>query len=528
MLRILHLKNNLLHFFCLLFLFVYPFLKFIWHDRYPFFKPEVMLFVLLGLIAALSLFFFARHPAVIAYIYSLLFLFLLTTGTDSIPPFQLYLRGGVVFFLFFLFWKIPGLLPKLLVVFILGVLLTDFSFWLINFNREHIGVIQSRESAVRFGPLPKMVLYMILDEHIGVDGMPKEVLETASMQDKLKNFYAENNFDLYTKAFSNYYYSDNSISNVLNGTYSDEQDYYFKGDREEGRNLRDNRIFDYFRDQGYFVQVYQANYINYCAQNAPFAKCMEYKKNSISSLLDQPYSTLNKMWVIGSLFLATNSIFREMDKRMIDRDLVKIKTGGLSVVPKVFHELKEDIQKAKGDTFFFVHLLMPHYPYVYDSECSPRPVSEWKNRHQFPENNLKNSDEGYRERYRLYYSQIDCLNRHLKDLFDFLKSEGLFDDTTLVLHGDHGSRINRHHEPYYDFYNQISDQDMITSHSTLLAVKLPGALEGNVISEMGDLTEILESLLWEKKTYKTDGENFVFLKQKKGKKELKKVPMPVF
>ncbi len=529
-------RIQFLHFLIFCSFFFYPYFKFVTYHDYPIFSPEVITLPIFWVLVTFvfSCLFSARPTAYALVIVVLLFLFL-ATGAETIKPIGLWLRGILCLALFLFFWRAPKMCLPVIGLFVLGVILSDFvlAFWPSS-QKNKLPEVEIRKTPVspskQTGVLPSQrhVLYLILDEHIGIDGMPPEVAETGHMRKKLTEFYLSNRFTLFPKAFSNYFYSDNSIANILNGTYSAVQDFYFPENRGDHKNLKKNTLFDFYHSRGYDIHVYQANYINYCAWETPVQKCYEYRKNSIKVLQDSPYSTGEKIWVIGSLFLETNSFFKEIEKRIKDFNLVKVRTGSLKVIPEVFEEIQKDIIRADHKTLFFAHLLFPHYPYIYNAECSLRPVREWENRNEFNEPHRKNTAEGYRRKYGLYYQQIDCLNRLLASLFDSLKSAGLYDSMTIVLHGDHGSRINLFHDPAYDYYERISSQDMITSHSTLLAVKKAFQNVGEMNQELGDITGILQTLLFGRREFQRESEPTVFLEQKHGKKELIRVPFPPF
>jgi hypothetical protein len=60
---------------------------------------------------------------------------------------------------------------------------------------------------------------------------------------------------------------------------------------------------------------------------------------------------------------------------------------------------------------------MPHYPYVYDESCEPRPPSEWLARSDAdevdPEEGATNTHDGRAARYASYLQQIRCVHRQV-------------------------------------------------------------------------------------------------------------------
>jgi len=142
---------------------------------------------------------------------------------------------------------------------------------------------------------------------------------------------------------------------------------------------------------------------------------------------------------------------------------------------------------------YFVHLMLPHYPYAYDAECRLRPrPAEWltnSDRRAFP---MSNSVESRAHRYTLYLEQMDCTHRELADLFLAMQRSGVFGAAEIVIHGDHGSRIGL--APMdaraADFIDPMSFLD---SYSTLFAWHQPDRENGarpNTTSGEYDLRQL--------------------------------------
>ena len=61
-----------------------------------------------------------------------------------------------------------------------------------------------------------VLLHLVLDEHIGVEGIPSELENAGDIKEKLISFYESNGFRLFGRAYSEYYNTWNSISHFLN------------------------------------------------------------------------------------------------------------------------------------------------------------------------------------------------------------------------------------------------------------------------------------------------------------------------
>ena len=73
----------------------------------------------------------------------------------------------------------------------------------------------------------------------------------------------------------------------------------------------------------------------------------------------------------------------------------------------------------------------------------------------------------------MYFQQTTCLNEQLRNLFDVMRAAKIYEDATIIIHGDHGSRI-RIRRPTLANRNDLTPEDLLDSFSTLFAVKIPG------------------------------------------------------
>jgi len=60
------------------------------------------------------------------------------------------------------------------------------------------------------------VIHLVLDEHIGVEGIPENIEGGRQLKKDLISFYAKNGFRLYGKAYSRYSITLNSIPSLFN------------------------------------------------------------------------------------------------------------------------------------------------------------------------------------------------------------------------------------------------------------------------------------------------------------------------
>jgi len=142
-------------------------------------------------------------------------------------------------------------------------------------------------------------------------------------------------------------------------------------------------------------------------------------------------------------------------------------------------KLKNDIRSSPEGTLFFAHLMVPHDPHVFDSNCRiyNNPISEWSLAVDTVSDRKQNSISSLAERYNKYMRQITCLNLQLQGLFDAMRSAKIYEKATIIIHGDHGSRI-RMRRPILANQDDLTSEDILDSFSALFTVKTPGHKAG--------------------------------------------------
>ena len=80
-----------------------------------------------------------------------------------------------------------------------------------------------------------------------------------------------------------------------------------------------------------------------------------------------------------------------------------------------------------------------------------------------------NSPETRRRFYARYFQQVRCVRKALQEFFEGVQQIGVYDDATIIVHGDHGSRITLavSNRMYADL---LTDDDFVDDYSTLFAV----------------------------------------------------------
>lgn len=133
-------------------------------------------------------------------------------------------------------------------------------------------------------------------------------------------------------------------------------------------------------------------------------------------------------------------------------------TSAIEVIKGIAKRLKQPSRSQ----FYFIHELLPHYPYSLSAECDLRTPGEWRSR----------TDGPIELRRAAYRDQVACVTKLVGEVAD-----AAGDDAIIIVHGDHGSRITRT-DPGIETVGEFTDDDLVAAHSTLFAVRAPGIAAG--------------------------------------------------
>lgn len=138
----------------------------------------------------------------------------------------------------------------------------------------------------------------------------------------------------------------------------------------------------------------------------------------------------------------------------------------------ILETLRQDLFANTGGRVYFAHLLLPHNPFVYLHDCSVSYETDTSLSFAMLRSD-KDLNPGVIEYWTLrYFEQAECALVTLRQLFEEMKSRAIFNQTYIVLHGDHGSQISRNY-PEVRNLKVLTDEDYRAHYSTLFAVKIP-------------------------------------------------------
>jgi hypothetical protein len=321
-------------------------------------------------------------------------------------------------------------------------------------------------------------VYVILDEFMGIAGFPRDIAECGRAADHTQEVLLRHGFDLYPEAFSNYAETSDSIPSIVNFRVEPRARLLRR------MTLRSEGLFSAFRSRGYALSIYQSDYLNFQTPGIASQEiAATYPANTLQKLQDLPIGWPTKaVHIVASYFQSDNFWYDRLTRVAPSLWLVQDRRIGPLAVTDLWPErLGKDILAAAQPTFFFAHLLTPHYPYVFDSEGGLREYKDWGAGFS-----LRTSDPlVHRRLYQLYCAQAEHVSHQMDSFLGTLEKSPAYNSTLIVIHGDHGSRLE------LSSPEQPELRAVLNRFSALLAIKPAGSRPGRLVPRRASVVRIL-------------------------------------
>tara|TARA_B110000114_G_scaffold143891_1_gene152525 strand:+ start:843 stop:1718 length:876 start_codon:yes stop_codon:yes gene_type:complete len=265
------------------------------------------------------------------------------------------------------------LFSSILVIFLFNIF--DISKNYTNFPNADL--IKNKQVAQR--NLNKKIV-LIFDEMSGFNHIDSNVDNGKIINQKIKEYFKKNNFDIYENAYALFRDTDQSLSSALNFIKTKKEYININIDKEvhflkKSNNyfvtneLMQNKFFDL--DNHKNIIVNQSMFINYCNhpkviicnQFDPFDKDLTFINGFKNTKISKYISAYrNNGSIFSYLFWRVASQVGLVDT-FLDPD------GEKASIRFIFDQIFKDILMNKETSLFFSHILVPHIPYAFNSKC---------------------------------------------------------------------------------------------------------------------------------------------------------------
>lgn len=520
-----------------------PFLIFIKHAHYSLHAPEIL--AIFGLIFVFAVvcglvMIAGRMPARVT-VFTFLALLVVDVQTDWITTVGLRLLLNTIFF-GVLFWLLRRRLSRL-VVLTIGLMVLVTAVLPTDERAEHVGDPHSRPGDDADLPF---VLHLILDEQIGVEGIPAEFDPEGEAAAEIRDFYLDNSFAVFGRAYSRYGSTAESIPNMLNFACAGEPDHFLDEVFEAGILLKQNAWFDLLHERGYRIHALESSHLRFFdpgedATN-PFGDSrLFYDAHSLKPLERTDLSVSQKVpFILSSYFKLSYflKIFSGGYTGMAASGMGQTlglpyweMTGTHPVhiaTMQVMDTFEDQLRNAGPGQAFFAHILLPHSPYGFDRNCNiEMQPGKWLLHGDKRLGTRTNTSESRAVRYPMYLDQMFCLQSRVDTMFRILRDKGLWEQAIIIIHGDHGSRISQWPAAPITG-DKVSPTDMVDVFSTIFAVKGPG-IEGGYHRDLLPIDHLFSRLIRDRVDWRdTELENDPWVYMQGVEKYFEKRPMPPF
>jgi hypothetical protein len=295
------------------------------------------------------------------------------------------------------------------------LLIFDISSLVIKINKKKSAIAMMDASLPVCKDCPKQDIYLVVAYFYSGNTALKKFFSynNSRFEDQL----IEKGFFVSDSSFSNYNYTIFSIGSLLNMNYLNIPGYYNgKVDLPAGfESIYNNQLINYLQKENYEIH----NYSIFDIRNHP----MEVK----SALLEFQKDLLGTQTLFYRIkrdlgyHLITTFKLKFLERRAQELSLTELKNN--KIIDSVTRLVSS--QKRLSPKFVYSHLIMPHWPYYFDSIGS-----------RIPESKLMNAQYGNRDTYLDY---LKYSNHKILDLVNDIwqKTNG---EAIIILLSDHGCR----------------------------------------------------------------------------------------
>jgi len=333
-----------------------------------------------------------------------------------------------------------------------------------------------------------ILVHVILDGHVGIEGLLRKSPNTSAIREKLKAFYLRNDFRLFGGAYSEDFHSLNSIPRMLN--FGIEQP-----ESARANEVQNNAYFDRLASLGYRPHVIQTDFLSYCAADI-VASCRSRRFVDLAVVANAGLSSWDKAHFIAMRLASLARLLRIAANRYdsvaswathqgfylppvrLDEKFNPAVIGALADLDQLSHDLKQALPGAA----YFAHVMLPHEPYITNGSCQLKGLSDWQNRSPDPDDSQELA----------YLDQVSCALTKVQSLLDALASSAAGKNAIIIIHGDHGSRLASK-EPRENTIGEFGESDLINAYSTLFAVRASN-IESGYDARPLPVSRLLEAL----------------------------------
>jgi hypothetical protein len=298
-------------------------------------------------------------------------------------------------------------------------------------------------------------IHIVLDEHIGIEGVHSSWDKNNYFSEKFKKQYVDQGFLLFGRAYSRFKKTELSFHSFLNMSSSYDTDVY----TNNIKSISPNKLFDNLTKRGYIINTFTTLNLSLCDNNGTyrFGKCVSVVGGGLKGFHDGEillHNFVRKMRLLNMYDVARQMFnWPELNTAIYPGTMKAVNNAN-----KFINFLGE----GKRGNAYLIHLLLPHTPYLLDDTCKYKNYGNYFKKQK------------WETEYERYVEQTKCTHGIVGKIISKLDSNPEAQDSTIVIHGDHGSRVPEKRNGTVEFDNG----EYIQFFSTHFSVRAPNLNPG--------------------------------------------------
>lgn len=385
------------------------------------------------------------------------------------------------------FWIIREHLPAILLVFVTvllaSVVVTHRAPKLRSARvaSDNVDAVSRKwQSSGSFNEKLPIVVHLIFDEMMSPGAMTSDLPRGAEMRQATLNFAERNSLRLYDSVYSRFFFSGVSIPNIMNAEYlgkNETRDVF----TTQQAHLEKNAYFDDMARRGYRTVVFQSALMNFCV-NKNVDMCQTFDSFD-PGVANTGLDARNERASLWQTFVRAYqpSYTSEVGQKLLHR-VYGLRTSEVGVIgaadrydaqgfPAWFDRFTRFAVTVPRGTHIFAHFMAPHSPYLLSEECVVS--GEFAGGYYLGNYPLAERAAKRRRFYEGYFAQLRCVQHKLDDFMSAIAKSDNYRDATIIIHGDHGSRIS-----IGNVLEDYTPRDFIDNYAAFFAVRSPAAPPG--------------------------------------------------
>jgi hypothetical protein len=319
------------------------------------------------------------------------------------------------------------------------------------------------------------VIHLVLDEHASLESLAATP-QGARLAGEIERGYLQRGFRVFASSRAPSGATQKSLGRIMaydpDGT---NQEPGLARVRDFQYALVDNRYFDALRASGREVLALQNSFLRFCVPGE--TGCHTYSRaGHAASSIAHGLPLRERAYLLARLFhddmMALRTVRHVALYRWAIGDRIGVRDSEHWLRPAAVLGVLDATQDLAGHAdlrgrALFAHVLLPHFPYILDSQCRVVPHEQWR----APGWHEKFDRQYTRARDLAYFEQVRCLHGRVWTLIDTVDRGPGGKGAVVIIHGDHGARLReKSPNPTEAALRSASPDDSL---DTFLAIRSP-------------------------------------------------------